>query len=131
MSGLATIRVLVVDDDPLASELVSRALTAERFEVAVASSAEAIAGVARELQPQAVLVDVNMPGTTSGGAVQVARSAVPPDTRIFLFSSDDEGVLRSLARRVKADGWLSKSMAVVDLGARIRKLMVNGTGQLP
>jgi DNA-binding response OmpR family regulator len=123
VSDDAPIRVLVVDDDPLASDLVTRALSAERFEVAVAATADVVAVVAREFQPRVVLVDVNMPGTTPAGAVQLARSAMPAAARIFLFSSDDDGVLRMLARRVNADGWLSKSTAVVDLGARIRKLL--------
>jgi two-component system OmpR family response regulator len=117
------IRVLIVDDDALTRDLVSRVLGAEAFEVAVASTAEQIAPVTRDFHPHAVLVDVNIPGVASGGAVAVVRSAAPAGARIVLFSADDEETLRATARRVQADGWLSKNTAVVDLGARIRKLL--------
>jgi DNA-binding response OmpR family regulator len=116
-------RVLVIDDDSLVLELVSRALASADFEVAVARTLPEIAQVTAGFAPDAVLVDVNIPGSPSGGAVDAVRGAVPSGARVFLFSSEDEAVLRTLARRTKADGWLSKSTPVTDLGRRIRLLL--------
>jgi DNA-binding response OmpR family regulator len=115
--------VLVVDDDSLVLDLVARALGPREFEVAVARTLHEIPRVAAAFSPDAVLVDVNIPGAASGSAVEAARSAVSSSARIYLFSADDEAVLRALTRRVKADGWLSKSTSIVDLGARIRALL--------
>jgi DNA-binding response OmpR family regulator len=117
------IRVLVVDDDSLVLDLVARALASKEFEVAVARTLDEIPRVTAGFSPDAVLVDVNIPGTASGGAVEAARAAASSSARIFLFSADDEAVLRALSRRVHADGWLSKSTSIVDLGARIRALL--------
>jgi DNA-binding response OmpR family regulator len=119
----ALVRVLVVDDDELTTELVSRALSAQRCEVLVALHADDIARVGGSFEPDAVLVDVNIPGTSPDAVLRAARSALPGGTRVFLFSAEDEQALRAMARRVGADGWLSKSTAVGDLGARLRKLL--------
>jgi DNA-binding response OmpR family regulator len=120
---MTPIRVLIVDDDALLRDLVARALPAAEFEVAAVSSAAEIADATKAFVPDVVLVDVNLPGSSSGGAAQVVRGFVPPDARVILFSADDEAVLRAIARRVGADGWVSKGASVLDLGARIRKLL--------
>lgn len=117
------IRVLLVDDDGLTRDLVTRVLTSEKFEVAVASSAEQIEAVTRAFQPDAVLVDVHIPDMPGGGAVALVRSAAPPGARIVLFSADDEEALRATVGRVQADGWLSKNKPIGGLGEWIRKLV--------
>lgn len=118
-----TIRVLIVDDDDLQRDLVARALSTGPFDVVGASRTTEIAEATKGFVPDLVLVDVNIPGTSSAAAVEAARAVVPAGTRIVLFSADDEAVLRMLARRVNADGWLSKGTPVLDLGARLQAIL--------
>ena len=54
--------VLVIDDDAAARELLRRTLEAQGFTVATADSGEAGLGVARQLQPIAITLDVMLPG---------------------------------------------------------------------
>jgi diguanylate cyclase (GGDEF)-like protein len=55
-------RVLVIDDDAAQRRLVSINLEDEGFEVKVASSGEEGISVAREFSPEAIMLDIEMPG---------------------------------------------------------------------
>jgi len=59
-NGLAT--VLVIDDDPTARDLMRRHLSKEGFRVYLAAGGEEGIKLARELRPQAITLDVMMPG---------------------------------------------------------------------
>ncbi len=54
--------VLVIDDDPVARDLMAHFLMKEGFQVAVASNGEEGLRIAREAHPQAITLDVLMPG---------------------------------------------------------------------
>jgi CheY-like chemotaxis protein len=68
--------VLVVDNDPLVLELVSRSLSREGYRVATALRGDEGLRLARELRPAAILLDVVMPGM-DGWAVLTALKADP------------------------------------------------------
>ncbi len=68
--------VLVIDDDPAVRELMSRFLTRERFQVAQAAGGEEGLRLARTLRPDAITLDVMMPGL-DGWAVLAALKADP------------------------------------------------------
>ncbi|MDB5325024.1 MAG: integral rane sensor hybrid histidine kinase [Phycisphaerales bacterium] len=54
-------RVLVIDDDPAAQDLMRRTLTKEGFHVTVAAGGEEGLAAARQLQPDVITLDVLMP----------------------------------------------------------------------
>ncbi len=58
----ATTTVLVIDDDPIVSELMQRVLGKEGFRVECAADGEAGLRLAHELQPDVITLDVMMPG---------------------------------------------------------------------
>jgi len=68
--------VLVIDDDPQARELMQRLLSKEGLRVYTATDGEQGLHLARELRPQAILLDVRMPGM-DGWAVLTALKADP------------------------------------------------------
>ncbi len=118
-------RVLVVDDDSLQLELLQRVLSRDGFAVAVGASMNDIAPLAKDFRPHVVLMDVNIPGAAGGTGLTMARAAAPVTTRFYLFSACDESKLRALARDLKADGWLSKSMPVAEVSRRLREISKN------
>jgi signal transduction histidine kinase/CheY-like chemotaxis protein len=54
--------VLVVDDDPVIREILSRVVSKEGFRVVTAARGEECLRLAREVHPQAITLDVMMPG---------------------------------------------------------------------
>jgi len=69
-------RVLIVDDDVSVTDLFSRMLRLEGFEVWAAHSADEGLGLAQTHRPHAVILDLRMP-LTSGLQVLRALRAIP------------------------------------------------------
>ena len=69
-------RVLVIDDDPSARDLISRSLAKEGFAVELAADGKIGLEMARTLKPQVITLDVMMPGM-DGWAVLTALKADP------------------------------------------------------
>ncbi|MRR29472.1 response regulator [bacterium] len=75
-SGSPQPTVLVVDDEPSARELIERRLTKEGYSVVLAPDGRSGLELARKLKPQAITLDVMMPGM-DGWAVLNALKANP------------------------------------------------------
>lgn len=75
-ASTAAARVLIVDDDPTVTDLFSRMLRLEGFEVWAAHSSEAGLTLAQAHRPHAVILDLRMP-LTSGLHLLRALRALP------------------------------------------------------
>jgi CheY-like chemotaxis protein len=73
---LAGVRVLVVDDEPDARQLVRRVLTECGAEVTVAQSAAEAVGLVEALRPDILVSDVGMPGQDGYDLIRQVRSRV-------------------------------------------------------
>jgi DNA-binding response OmpR family regulator len=119
---VSSIRLLVVDDDPLQIELVERALSRDGFELRGAGSCQGLAELTQGFAPQLVLLDVNMPDTSPEQVVALVREAAG-GARIVLYSAWEESKLKGLAARLGADAYISKSESVFSIGTRLRHLL--------
>jgi DNA-binding NarL/FixJ family response regulator len=102
-------RVLIVDDHPLTREALASLLAQHDFNVIGQANggAEAIA-LARELQPDIVLLDLTMPEMDGLTALPKVRDAAPNAEVVILTASGTEENLLS-AIRAGAAGYLLKS----------------------
>src|SRR4029450_6786251 len=81
--------VLIVDDHDAFRESASALLEAEGFAVVgEAADGDGALAEAERLQPQVVLLDIQLPGS-DGCAVAEPLSAVPDPPRVVLISSRD------------------------------------------
>ena len=103
------VRVLIVDDHASFRALARMVLVADGFDVVgeAGDGADALSA-ARELRPDVVLLDVQLPGT-DGFAVAEALAAQPPAPAVVLVSSrsrDDYGrrVADSVGARLHRQG---------------------------
>src|SRR5690606_39735627 len=76
-------RVLIVDDEPNIRRMVASLLRAEGFEVAEAGSAQAGLTAVREEEPDAVLMDLAMPGGTDRKSTRLNSSHVKISYAVF------------------------------------------------
>ena len=119
-------RVLVVDDDVEQLEMVSRYLRLEGFQVATASESIGVSNLVRSFDPHLVLLDVEIPALSGDRLLVLLRKHARRETKFVLFSAWDEEKLRSLAMRVEAHGYISKSTDRAQLGRRLRAFMARG-----
>ena len=125
---MAAGRILIIDDTPEIQRLLQMVLAFEGFEVAgVAESADDGVSMSESLRPDAVVLDVMMPGKSGLDAIEeiIQKS---PDTKILVFSSvgvsDD---IRHQAMERGAHGYLNK-VQVEEVPDRLRGLLATTEG---
>jgi DNA-binding response OmpR family regulator len=118
-------RVLVVEDEPTIAESVAARLRAEGFVVELAADGPAAVDAARRTPPDAVVLDVMLPGFDG---LEVCRrlQAERPVPILMLTARDDENdMLVGLA--VGADDYLTKPFSMRELAARVHALVRRAT----
>ncbi|MEJ5997391.1 MtrAB system response regulator MtrA [Corynebacterium sp. H130] len=111
-------KILVVDDDPAISEMLTIVLQAEGFDtVAVMDGGEAV-GVFQREQPDLVLLDLMLPGMNGVDICRAIRleSMVP----IVMLTAKTDTVDVVLGLESGADDYVSKPFKPKELVARIR-----------
>ncbi|MEV6440723.1 response regulator transcription factor [Amycolatopsis sp. NPDC051716] len=115
MSDEPRISVMVVDDHPIWRDGVARDLTEHGFDVrATAPDAEAALRIARTVQPDVVLMDLNL-GSTSGVDATREITAALPSTKVLVLSASGEHKDVLEAVKAGASGYLVKSASAVEL----------------
>jgi two-component system, NarL family, nitrate/nitrite response regulator NarL len=120
---MQTIRVIIVDDHRLLREMLAHVLGAEQDIVVpgVASSADAAVALAGRLQPDIVLLDVEMPGNQPALTVRRLAAAAPRARVIILSVYDDPRLIRDLLD-TGSRGYLHKGVSRAELLTAIRTL---------
>lgn len=102
-------RILIIDDDPTHLESARGILEAEGYEVFTQSQPFGSTNAVIRLQPDLVLLDVNMPALSGDRLAEVLRAnEATRDVLVVLHSSNDEDHLRTTARRLGLDGYIFK-----------------------
>jgi GAF domain-containing protein/CheY-like chemotaxis protein len=100
--------VLVIDDEPTVRDLMQRFLVKEGFRVALATGGEEGVRLAMELRPDAITLDVMMPGM-DGWAVLSALKAAPDlaDIPVIMLTIVDD---KNLGYALGASDYLTKPL---------------------
>jgi CheY-like chemotaxis protein len=113
--------VLVIDDDPAARDLIIRGLARERFRVWTATGAQEGVRLARELRPDAITLDVFMPGA-DGWSVLTALKADPTtaDIPVVMITMAQD---KNLSYALGATEYLTKPVDRERLTAVVRRIV--------
>ena len=116
-----TIRVLVVDDHPLAHAGMHYFLAAfpDLHLIGGVSSGDEAIAVCRQQQPDIVLLDMLMPGIDGVETLRILRKLYP-QMPILALSSSSDGELVERALRAGASGYVLKNISAFDLVQAIR-----------
>jgi DNA-binding response OmpR family regulator len=116
-------RVLVVDDEPMVREVVSRYLARDGFVVAEAADGPAALAAVESFLPDLVVLDVMLPGRNGFDVLKVLRSrgdAAPP---VILLTARVEESDRVLGLELGADDYVVKPFSPRELVARVRTVL--------
>jgi len=116
------IRILIVDDHDLVREGLRTILEQEAgFEVVgEAGDGQEAIREARQLQPDVVLMDLNLPGGIGGLEATEAILADRPEAKVIILTQYEQREYVKRALRVGAQGYVIKRSASRDLKEAIR-----------
>jgi two-component system OmpR family response regulator len=116
------LRVLVVDDEVNIAELISMALRYEGWQVATAHNGTSAVHAAKELGPDAVVLDMMLPDIDGLEVLRRMRSSMPEVPVVFLTARDAvEDRVAGLT--AGGDDYVTKPFSLEELVARLRGLM--------
>ncbi len=114
-------RALVVDDEAALADVVASYLQREHFEVTVChTGAEALA-VAREVDPDVVVLDLGLPGIDGLEVCRQLRTF--SDAYVVMLTARDAEVDTIVGLSVGADDYVTKPFSPRELVARIRAML--------
>jgi two-component system, NarL family, response regulator len=122
--------VLIVDDDPVVRELFADVLGGDsRLTVAgEASDGRQAVEVAARLQPDAIILDQQMPGMTGVEALPELRR-LAPNSVVVVLSGGPAPETERLALEAGADAFFAKGTRMSELIACILKLIGGRRGE--
>ncbi len=126
-------RLLVVEDDPRVRDAVARALRLEGYDVHTAVDGNDGLVQIEALAPDAIVLDVLMPGTDGLAVCRILRDR-GNHTPVLMLTARHEVTDRVAGLDAGADDYLVKPFALDELFARVRALLrrssVTGGDQL-
>jgi DNA-binding response OmpR family regulator len=113
--------ILVVDDEPSLRDALAYTLRKEGYRVVLAANGVEALQAARRQPPEAIVLDVMLPGIDG---LQVCRTLRSESTvPILLLSAKGEEIDRVVGLEIGADDYLAKPFAMRELLARIRAML--------
>lgn len=116
------LRVLVVDDEQMLTDLLSMALRMEGWEVRAAASGFDALQAAREFDPDALVLDVMMPDLDGMAVLQRLRQA-GNDVPVLFLTAKDAVADRIAGLTAGGDDYVTKPFSLEEVVARLRGLM--------
>ena len=122
-------QVLVVDDEPMVRNLLTRLLSMEGYEVLEAEDGQAAIDLLRKAQPDLILLDVMLPARDGLEVLSDLRrtSNVP----VILVSARGEEADRVVGLKMGADDYVVKPFSAAELSARIESVLRRAQASRP
>ena len=107
---MKSLRVLIVDDDPLLRALTSRFLRDyENVQIiGVAETGTAGLQMVKQHRPNVVILDIQLPDGGPQTIIEQVRN-LSPSTKVYLCSAYSDERVEATVKQVHADGFVSKA----------------------
>ncbi|MGB3731365.1 response regulator transcription factor [Microbacterium sp.] len=116
------LRILAVDDEQMLTDLLAMALRMEGWEVRTAGSGLEALQVARDFEPDALVLDVMMPDLDGMGVLRRLREAGNLVPVVFLTAKDSVGD-RIAGLTAGGDDYVTKPFSLEEVIARLRAVI--------
>jgi DNA-binding response OmpR family regulator len=114
-------RLLVVEDEPTIADAVATRLRAEGYTVDLAADGPTAVAAALEHRPDALVLDVMLPGFDGLEVCRRVQAAYPVPVLMLTARDDEADLLVGLG--VGADDYLTKPFSMRELVARVNALL--------
>ena len=121
------VRVLVVDDEPTLTELLSMALRYEGWEVRTAGDGAGATRTARDFRPDAVVLDMMLPDMNGLEVLRRLR-ADATDVPVLFLTAKDGVEDRVAGLTAGGDDYVTQPFSLEEVVARLRGLVRRGGG---
>lgn len=124
MSGKATKKVLICDDEPLIREAISYAVEKAGYQFVLAEDGVQAFEMVVSENPDLVLLDVGMPGISGFDVCKKIRE-LPGGDKFFIMivSAFGQAADKEKAAQSGADDYLSKPFSPRDLVAKLESIL--------
>ncbi len=122
-------KILVIDDEPSITKLVSAYLKPEGYEVFTASDGIAGLKAARAFKPDLIILDIMLPGMD--GIELLSRLRRESDVYVIMLTAKTEETDKIVGLTVGADDYVTKPFSPRELVARVKaalRRIETGTG---
>src|SRR4051795_10626683 len=127
-AGMTT--VLVVDDEPMGRDVVTRYLERDGHRVVTAGDGDAARGLIEREAPSLVLLDVMLPGATDGLALcRWIRST--SDLPVILLTARVEETDRIVGLELGADDYVTKPFSPRERATRVKTVLRRARASRP
>ncbi len=114
-------KILVVDDEPSITNLVSAYLKPEGYEVFTAADGNSGLKAARAFQPDLIILDIMLPGLD--GIELLSRLRRESDVYVIMLTAKTEETDKIVGLSVGADDYVTKPFSPRELVARVKAAM--------
>ncbi len=116
------VHVLVVDDEPNIAELLGMAMRYEGWQTTLAHSGTKAVAAAKEVRPDAVVLDIMLPDIDGMQVLRRMREHVP-DVPVLFLTARDSVEDRVAGLTAGGDDYVTKPFSLEEVVARLRALM--------
>ena len=121
-SGVSKTRILAVDDAPEILQMIQAVLGRDpNYELATATNGIEALDVARETDPDVVILDLGLPGMDGVEVCRELRAFT--DAYVIMLTGRDDEVDRLVGLAVGADDYMTKPFSTRELAARVQVLL--------
>ena len=114
-------KVLIVEDDPTLLETLEYSLKRQGYEVYTAADGRVALEVARQERPDALVLDVMLPGLDGFEVCRILRREM--SVPILMLTARADEVDKIVGLEVGADDYLTKPFSMRELVARVKALL--------
>jgi DNA-binding response OmpR family regulator len=114
-------KVLIVEDEPILLETLEYNLSRHGYQVCTAADGPSAVEMARQEQPDLIVLDVMLPGLDGFEVCRILRPEM--SVPILMLTARDEEVDKVVGLEVGADDYMTKPFSMRELLARVKALL--------
>ncbi|MEO6861577.1 MAG: response regulator transcription factor [Microcoleus sp.] len=118
---MAPVKILVVDDDLAIRNLIHRFLSQQGYQVESAEDGQTGLELFEQLNPDLVVLDVNLPDTTGYKLCQEMQRRTGVFVLMLTSRTDEADKMKGFAEG--ADDYITKPFSLVEIGARVAAIL--------